>query len=314
MKARILAVALVSSSVFAQDLSHEVPQTFELLNGTTYRRVTVARIEPEGVVVNGVGGTFTIPFSLLPPPLRKKYAYKAPAPSAAPIPAAKTGSGVTVKTTDGEIFSNAVVSEINLTGVKITHDGGVSFIPANKLTAESRKTSGMDKVEEAEKIRIATQKQREKEAAEARLASTKFLVALDESKYPQQLLSYIVDINATVERENRKRRSDALKGEEQNAGDEWLVLGKRRRLDTFVEYLANEQDEERKGKALNAVRDCKIYLGMPFQALLLIKEDPYDIHKTVSKHGVSSQWVYKTSPSSANYYYFEDGLLTSIQN
>ena len=40
--------------------------------------------------------------------------------------------------------------------------------------------------------------------------------------------------------------------------------------------------------------------------------DPSDINKTITKYGVREQWVYRSSVKN-KYIYFEDGLVTAIQ-
>ena len=40
--------------------------------------------------------------------------------------------------------------------------------------------------------------------------------------------------------------------------------------------------------------------------------DPSDINKTTTKYGVREQWVYRSSVKN-KYIYFEDGLVTAIQ-
>ena len=40
--------------------------------------------------------------------------------------------------------------------------------------------------------------------------------------------------------------------------------------------------------------------------------EPSDINKTTTKYGVREQWVYRSS-SKTKYIYFEDGIVTTIQ-
>lgn len=52
-----------------------------------------------------------------------------------------------------------------------------------------------------------------------------------------------------------------------------------------------------------------VTIGMNKQMVIEAWGQPYDKHRTVTSYGVSEQWVY-----SSHYVYFEDGLVTTIQN
>ncbi len=58
-----------------------------------------------------------------------------------------------------------------------------------------------------------------------------------------------------------------------------------------------------------AVRAKKIYLGMPGDALRLVKGVPDKINRTTTAYAISEQWVYGYS-----YYYFKNNKLTTIQD
>ena len=55
----------------------------------------------------------------------------------------------------------------------------------------------------------------------------------------------------------------------------------------------------------------KISLGMTHGMVLTSLGSPSDINRSVGSWGVHEQWVYRTGDYSANYLYFEDGILTS---
>lgn len=63
------------------------------------------------------------------------------------------------------------------------------------------------------------------------------------------------------------------------------------------------------------IRDGKIRLGMDAQAVLLSWGAPDDTNTTTTQYGKHEQWVYEGySLSDNDYLYFEDGILTTIQN
>ena len=58
-----------------------------------------------------------------------------------------------------------------------------------------------------------------------------------------------------------------------------------------------------------AVKAKKIYIGMPGDALRLVKGMPDKINRTTTAYAISEQWVYGN-----DYYYFKNDKLTTIQN
>jgi hypothetical protein len=54
----------------------------------------------------------------------------------------------------------------------------------------------------------------------------------------------------------------------------------------------------------------KIYLGIPSAAFRVIAGEPTEINTTTGSFGVHEQWVYVNN----QYYYFENGVLTTVQN
>jgi hypothetical protein len=63
-------------------------------------------------------------------------------------------------------------------------------------------------------------------------------------------------------------------------------------------------------KALNAIADCRVYLGMTADQVLVSWGKPNKINASVGSWGRHEQWVYGDS----SYLYFENGKLTSRQH
>lgn len=63
-------------------------------------------------------------------------------------------------------------------------------------------------------------------------------------------------------------------------------------------------------KVWNAIEEEKVFVGMTSKQVELSWGTPEDINTTTSGTSVKEQWVYNSN----NYLYFEDGILTAIQN
>jgi hypothetical protein len=59
-----------------------------------------------------------------------------------------------------------------------------------------------------------------------------------------------------------------------------------------------------------AIRKGSIYIGMSKKVVSLIKGEPERINTTTGSFGIHEQWVYENN----QYYYFENGKLTTVQN
>lgn len=60
----------------------------------------------------------------------------------------------------------------------------------------------------------------------------------------------------------------------------------------------------------NAIKEYKIYIGMTKEMVLMSWGEPKKINKTILASGVSEQWVYSLD----SYVYFDDGVVSAIQN
>lgn len=78
------------------------------------------------------------------------------------------------------------------------------------------------------------------------------------------------------------------------------------------EYLQNHPNLVPKIK--NALLEGKFSLGMNKEQITTLLGEPNDINRTVTKNGISEQWIYGSLGYGAKYLYFEDGLLESWQD
>ena len=84
--------------------------------------------------------------------------------------------------------------------------------------------------------------------------------------------------------------------------------------DTMLAYMNTKpQEEETPSKDTQIIEKIEPAIGMTSDE---VKKstwgEPSDINKTTTKYGIHEQWVYK-SPVKNKYIYFEDGLVTAIQ-
>ena len=81
-------------------------------------------------------------------------------------------------------------------------------------------------------------------------------------------------------------------------------------------YEANKSEREAQEALAEAIRmeesKNRLYIGMSTYDVLATTKwnDPDDINKTTDAYGVSEQWIYRDYDT---YLYFEDGILTTIQ-
>lgn len=71
----------------------------------------------------------------------------------------------------------------------------------------------------------------------------------------------------------------------------------------------DKRPESKKNEEESVEKEKTIVIGMTDYEVLDIKGKPETINRTTTKNGVSEQWVYHRS-----YLYFEDGILTTIQD
>ena len=67
-------------------------------------------------------------------------------------------------------------------------------------------------------------------------------------------------------------------------------------------------------KTSKKILQGKIWLGMTDSMALDSYGPPTDVNRTVTKYGVSEQWVYEREHLGNKYLYFDDGILTSWQD
>lgn len=75
------------------------------------------------------------------------------------------------------------------------------------------------------------------------------------------------------------------------------------------DYLIKEYGEKWALYIINK----KVCIGMNKAAVIESWREPDDINKTTTAHGVNEQWVYEGENYKNKYLYFDDGVLTTIQ-
>ncbi len=60
------------------------------------------------------------------------------------------------------------------------------------------------------------------------------------------------------------------------------------------------------------IKERKVWIGMTAELAVMSWGKPSDINRTTNANGTREQWVYGSS--ARNYLYFDNGILTSIQN
>lgn len=78
------------------------------------------------------------------------------------------------------------------------------------------------------------------------------------------------------------------------------------------EYLQNQPNLAPKIKS--ALVEGKFFIGMNKEQITTLLGEPNDANRTVTKNGVSEQWVYGSPGYGAKYLYFEDGILERWQD
>lgn len=78
------------------------------------------------------------------------------------------------------------------------------------------------------------------------------------------------------------------------------------------EYLQNHPRLAPKIK--NALLEGKFFIGMDKEQIRVLLGEPDNINRTVTKNGVSEQWLYGNPGFGAKYLYFEDGIFESWQD
>lgn len=98
-----------------------------------------------------------------------------------------------------------------------------------------------------------------------------------------------------------KFSKEIARSEKENA--EWKKQQEQAEAERKAEYAAKREKYERSQQGVR--------IGMTQEEVLLSNwGEPLDINKTTNAYGTSEQWVYRDY----NYLYFEDGILTTIQN
>ena len=92
------------------------------------------------------------------------------------------------------------------------------------------------------------------------------------------------------------------------------IVSPSERRTSFVEEHPQLDDRTKQ-----AILEGQIFVGMTKGQVTASWGKPKDINRTVTQYSVSEQWIYRLPPlgdyyPSANYLYFDDGILTSWQD
>jgi len=88
------------------------------------------------------------------------------------------------------------------------------------------------------------------------------------------------------------------------------TLGHKFREETIAKYIVEHPD---RAKFAEAIKTENVMIGMNEEETYLSWGNPDVRNNTIGASGVRVQWVYRTQYKS-NYLYFENGVLTAIQN
>lgn len=80
---------------------------------------------------------------------------------------------------------------------------------------------------------------------------------------------------------------------------------------TIIEKMQSISSDK---EEILAVAERKYWIGMDYRLLTLSIGTPHRINNTTNGFGTTSQWVYEWSDSSTDFFYIENGKLTSYQN
>lgn len=67
-------------------------------------------------------------------------------------------------------------------------------------------------------------------------------------------------------------------------------------------------------RRFDAAANQKVMRGMTKDQVTMAWGSPTNINRSIGNYGVHEQWVYRQGPGSAQYVYFENGKVTSIQD
>ncbi|WP_158824729.1 hypothetical protein [Mucilaginibacter lacusdianchii] len=94
-----------------------------------------------------------------------------------------------------------------------------------------------------------------------------------------------------------------------NAGSDLEIVQNRTFKEVF--YTDNPRLQYHLSPAMwKIIEKGQIYLGIPSAAVRVLKGEPNTINTTTTYYGIHEQWVYGNN----EYYYFENGKLTVVQN
>jgi len=189
--------------------------------------------------------------------------------------------GEDFKTADGVVHSGKLL-KVEADGIKITTDNGIEKLFFSQLPADVRAKYGYDPARAAAAASIREEQRRAQNAA--------------------------VEMASNV---TKQRASDAERARQQH-------LNELARAQVIQSITADSdmqaQLAESSDTMLQLVLQHRVAVGMNQVEALASWGAPTSINRTTNEAGVSQQWVYPKGRYDANYLYFDNGRLTSIQD
>ena len=255
-------------------------QEFTTLDGDKYTNATVKRVEPDGIVVTDGEGIRKLKFKNLPPEVGQKFGYDPT--KAAQFQATIQASAIVAQQQADQLHKTELVAQQAEQNQKVA------------LTAKQSSE------EQDDRFTAWTQE----------LAKQKEL--LPEKWYYAQNAHNPDPFSLTHNsaREQGAREAKALESRITAFASRFATL---RKLVSVLDQAHVKLETTQ--HLIDAVRDEKVFIGMPSSFVLLSWGEPSKVNRTSTAHGSSEQWVYRRGGGiEASFVYIEGGVATTIQN
>ena len=188
--------------------------------------------------------------------------------------AVATARAEDIETVNHRVYKDATVSRVEPDGIVITMKSGIVKIPFTELSEEYQKRFGYDP--EAAKV-FAADVERQQSALSAQMQAEKEKAEEQRARIAQLNQDDLDLAKARREAEASKKRAEQIKKE------------------SFDKH--------------------RVWIGMSAEECIQSCSYPLQINKTVTAKGVQEQWVYPAAEEGKQtYLYFENGILTTMQN
>jgi hypothetical protein len=188
--------------------------------------------------------------------------------------AVATARAEDIETVNHRVYKDATVSRVEPDGIVITMKSGIVKIPFTELSEEYQKRFGYDP--EAAKV-FAADVERQQSALSAQMQAEKEKAEEQRARIAQLNQDDLDLAKARREAEASKKRAEQIKKE--------------------------------------AFDKHRVWIGMSAEECIQSCSYPLQINKTVTAKGVQEQWVYPAAEEGKQtYLYFENGILTTMQN